>query len=94
MEVLPDIRTVGEFVPGYEAVGWQGVGAPRTTPVEIIDKLNKEINAGLADPRIKARITDLGYTVLASSPADFGRFITAYTEKWAKVIKFSGAKVY
>jgi len=94
VEVLPDIPTVGEFVPGYEAVGWQGVGAPRTTPVEIIDKLNKEINAGLADPRIKARIADLGYTVLASSPADFGRFITAYTEKWAKVIKFSGAKVY
>ena len=94
VEILPDIPTVGEFVPGYEAVGWQGVGAPRTTPVEIIDKLNKEINAGLADPRIKARITDLGYTVLASSPADFGRFITAYTEKWAKVIKFSGAKVY
>src|SRR5262245_36120253 len=94
VEVLPDIPTVGEFVPGYEAVGWQGVGAPRTTPVEIIDKLNKEINAGLADPRIKARIADLGYTVLASSPADFGRFITAYTEKWAKVIKFSGAKIY
>jgi tripartite-type tricarboxylate transporter receptor subunit TctC len=94
VEVLPDIPTVGEFVPGYEAVGWQGVGAPKTTPVEIIDKLNKEINAGLADPRIKARIADLGYTVLASSPADLGRFIAAYTEKWAKVIKFSGAKVY
>jgi tripartite-type tricarboxylate transporter receptor subunit TctC len=94
VEVLPDIPTVGEFVPGYEAVGWQGVGVPRTTPVEIIDKLNKEINAGLADPRIKARIADLGYTVLASSPADFGRFIAAYTEKWAKVIKFAGAKVY
>ena len=94
VEVLPDIPTVGEFVPGYEAVGWQGVGAPRTTPVEIIDKLNKEINAGLADPRIKARIADLGYTVLASSPADLGRFIAAYTEKWAKVIKYSGAKVY
>ena len=91
---MPDIPTVGEFVPGYEAVGWQGVGAPRTTPVEIIDKLNKEINAGLADPRIKARIADLGYTVLVSSPADFGRFIAAYTEKWAKVIKYSGAKVY
>jgi tripartite-type tricarboxylate transporter receptor subunit TctC len=94
VEVLPDIPTVGEFVPGYEAVGWQGVGAPRTTPVEIIDKLNKEINAGLADPRIKARIADLGYTVLASSPADFGRFIAAYTEKWATVIKFAGAKIY
>ena len=94
VEVLPDIPTVGEFVPGYEAVGWAGVGAPRNTSVEIIDKLNKEINAGLADPRIKARIADLGYTVLASSPADLGRFIAAYTEKWAKVIKYSGAKVY
>jgi tripartite-type tricarboxylate transporter receptor subunit TctC len=94
VEILPDIPTVGEFVPGYEAVGWQGVGAPRTTPVEIIDKLNKEINAGLADPRIKARIADLGYAVLASSPADFGRFIAAYTEKWAEVIKFAGAKIY
>src|SRR5262245_1922362 len=94
LEVLPDIPTVGEFVPGYEAVGWQGVGAPRNTPVEIIDKLNKEINAGLADPRMKARLADLGYTVLASSPADFGTFIAAYIEKWAKVIKFSGAKIY
>jgi tripartite-type tricarboxylate transporter receptor subunit TctC len=70
---LPDIATVGEFVPGYEAVGWQGV--------EIIDKLNKATNAGLADPRVNARITDLGYSVFASSPADFGRFIAAYTEK-------------
>ena len=94
LEVLPDIPTVGEFVPGYEAVGWQRVGAPRNTPVDIIDKLNKATNAGLADPRVNARITDLGYTVFASSPADFGRFIAAYTEKWAKVIKFSGAKVY
>jgi tripartite-type tricarboxylate transporter receptor subunit TctC len=94
LEVLPDIPTVGEFVPGYEAVGWQGVGAPRNTPVEIIDKLNKATNAGLADPRVNARITDLGYTVFASSPADFGRFIAAYTEKWAEVIKFAGAKIY
>jgi tripartite-type tricarboxylate transporter receptor subunit TctC len=75
-------------------VGWQGVGAPRNTPVEIIDKLNKETNAGLADPRIKALIADFGYTVFASSPTDFGRFIAAYTEKWAKVIKLSGAKIY
>jgi tripartite-type tricarboxylate transporter receptor subunit TctC len=74
--------------------GWQGVGAPRNTPAEIIDKLNKEINAGLADPRMKARIADFGYTVFASSPADFRTFIAAYTEKWAKVIKFSGAKIY
>jgi tripartite-type tricarboxylate transporter receptor subunit TctC len=93
-EVLPDIPTVGDFVPGYEGTGWQGVGAPRNTPAEIIDKLNKEINAGLADPRMKARIADLGGTVFASSPADFGTFIAAYTEKWAKVIKFAGAKVY
>jgi tripartite-type tricarboxylate transporter receptor subunit TctC len=93
-EVLPGIPTVGDFVPGYEGTGWQGLGAPRNTPAEIIDKLNKEINAGLADPRMKARIADFGYAVFASSPADFGTFIAAYTEKWAKVIKFSGAKVY
>jgi tripartite-type tricarboxylate transporter receptor subunit TctC len=93
-EVLPDIPPIGDFVPGYEGTGWQGVGAPRNTPPEIIDKLNKEINAGLADPRMKARIADFGYAVFASSPADFGTFIAAYTEKWAKVIKFSGAKVY
>jgi tripartite-type tricarboxylate transporter receptor subunit TctC len=93
-EVLPDIPTVGDFVPGYEGTGWQGVGAPRNTPAEIIDKLNREINAGLADPRIKGRIADYGYTVFASSPVDFGTFIATYTEKWAKVIKFSGAKIY
>ena len=92
-EVLPDVPTVSDFVPGYEGTGWQGVGAPRNTPAEIIDKLNKEINAGLADPRMKARITDFGYTVFASTPADFRTFIAAYTEKWAKVIKFSGAKI-
>jgi tripartite-type tricarboxylate transporter receptor subunit TctC len=93
-EVLPDVPTVGDFVPGYEGTGWQGLGAPRNTPAEIIDKLNKEINAGLADPRMKARVADLGGTVFASSPADFGTFIAAYTEKWAKVIKFARAKVY
>ena len=92
-EVLPNIPTIGDFVPGYEGTGWQGIGAPRDTPTEIIDKLNREIYAGLADPRMKARITDFGYTVFASSPADFGTFIAAYTEKWAKVIKFSGAKI-
>jgi tripartite-type tricarboxylate transporter receptor subunit TctC len=93
-EVLPDIPTVGDFVPGYEGTGWQGIGAPRNTPAEIIDKLNKEINPGLADPRMKARIADFGYTVFASSPPDFSTFIAAYTEKWAKVIKFSGAKIH
>jgi tripartite-type tricarboxylate transporter receptor subunit TctC len=93
-EVLPDVPTVGDFVPGYEGTGWQGVGAPRNTPAEIIDKLNKEINAGLTNPRMKARIADFGYTVFASSPADFRTFIAVYTDKWAKVIKFSGAKIY
>jgi tripartite-type tricarboxylate transporter receptor subunit TctC len=93
-EVLPDIPTVGDFVPGYEGTGWQGVGAPMNTSAEIIDKLNKAINAGLADPQMKARIADLGYTVFESSPAEFSTFIAAYTEKWAKVIKFSGAKIH
>jgi tripartite-type tricarboxylate transporter receptor subunit TctC len=93
-DVLPDIPAVGEFVPGYEASGWQGVGAPRKTPVEIVNKLNEELNAVVTDPKIKARIADLGGTVFASSPAEFRTFIAAYTEKWAKVIKFSGAKVY
>jgi tripartite-type tricarboxylate transporter receptor subunit TctC len=92
VDVLPDIPTVGGFVPGYEGTGWQGVGAPRNTPAEIIDKLNKEINAGLADPKIKARLADLGGTVFASSPADFGTFVAEYTEKWGKVIKFAGIK--
>jgi len=91
-EVLPDIPTVGDFVPGYEGTGWQGVGAPRNTPAAIIDKLNREINAGLAEPRMKARITDFGYTVFASSPTDFGTFIAAYTEKWAKVIREANIK--
>ena len=85
---------MGDFVSGDEATGWQGVGAPRSSPAAVIEKLNREINAGLADPKMKARIVDFGYTVFASSPADFGTFIAAYTEKWAKVIKFSGAKVY
>jgi tripartite-type tricarboxylate transporter receptor subunit TctC len=91
---LPDLPSVSEFVPGYEASAVWGLGAPRNTPAEIIDKLNKEINAGLADPRMKARIAEFGYTVFASSPPDFGTFIAAYTEKWAKVIKFPGAKIY
>ena len=91
-EVLPDIPTVGEFVPGYEASGWQGVGAPRNTPVEIINKLNEEINAALTDPKMKARIADLGGTVLTGSPAEFRTFIGAYTEKWAKVIRAANIK--
>ena len=91
-ELLPDLPTVGDFVPGYETSAWQGIGAPKNTPAEIINKLNKEINAGLADPKIKARVADMGGTVLAGSPADFGKLIADETEKWAKVVKFSGAK--
>jgi tripartite-type tricarboxylate transporter receptor subunit TctC len=89
---LPDIPTVGEFVPGYEASYWAGIGAPKATPAEIVEKLNKEINAGLADPKIKARLAELGSTALAGSPADFGRLIAAETEKWGKVIKFANIK--
>ena len=91
-EALPDIPTVGDFVPGYEASNWYGVGVPKNTPAEIIDKLNREINAALADPKIKARVADMGGTVLAGSPADFDKLIADETEKWAKVVKFSGAK--
>jgi tripartite-type tricarboxylate transporter receptor subunit TctC len=92
LDALPEIPTVAEFVPGYEASNWYGVGAPKATPVEIIDKLNKEISAGLADPNMKARLADLGGTVLAGSPADFGKLIADETEKWAKVVKFAGIK--
>ena len=92
LDALPEIPTVAEFVPGYEASNWYGVGAPKATPAEIIDKLNKEISAGLADPNMKARLADLGGTVLAGSPADFGKLIADETEKWAKVIKFAGIK--
>ena len=91
-EALPDIPTVGDFVPGFEASAQFGLGAPRNTPVDVIEKLNKEINAGLADPKIKARLADFGGTVLALSPADFGKLIADETEKWGKVVKFSGAK--
>jgi tripartite-type tricarboxylate transporter receptor subunit TctC len=86
-EALPDIPTLGEFVPGYEASVWQGIGAPTNTPAEVVDKLNKEVNACLADSKIKARIADLGYAVFASSPAEFVQFIAAETQKWTKVIR-------
>jgi tripartite-type tricarboxylate transporter receptor subunit TctC len=91
-EALPDIPTVSSFVPGYEASAYFGIGAPKNTAPEIIDRLNKEINAGLADPKMKARLADLGGTVVAGSPDDFGKLIFNETEKWAKVVKFSGAK--
>jgi tripartite-type tricarboxylate transporter receptor subunit TctC len=91
-EALPDVPTVAEFVPGYEASTWYGIGAPKNTPTETIDKLNKEINAGLADSKMKAQLADLGGTTLAGSPAEFGRIIADETEKWAKVVKFAGIK--
>jgi tripartite-type tricarboxylate transporter receptor subunit TctC len=89
---LPDVPTVSDFVAGYEASFWSGVGAPKNTPVEIVDTLNKEINAALADPKMKARFAELGATVLAGSPADFGKFIADETEKSRNVVRFSGAK--
>jgi tripartite-type tricarboxylate transporter receptor subunit TctC len=90
LDVLPDVPTVADFVPGYEASGFAGVGAPRNTPLEIIEMLNKELNAGLADPKIKSRIEELGGTVLGGSPADFATILSEASEKWAKVIKFAG----
>ena len=92
LDALPEIPTVAEFVPGYQASNWYGVGAPKATPAEIIDKLNKEISAGLVDPNMKAQLADLGGTVLAGSPADFGKLIADETEKWGKVVKFTGIR--
>ena len=89
---LPDLPTVGEFVPGYEASSWEGVAAPKDTPAEIIDKLNREINAGLADPKLAARLGDVGNAVLPGSPSDFGKLIAEETEKWGKVVKSMGIK--
>jgi len=91
--MLPEFPTVGEFVPGYEISAWYGVAAPKRTPAEIIDKLNREINAGLADPRIKARFAELGGTAMAGAPGDFGKLIAEETEKWAKVIQAAHIKV-
>jgi tripartite-type tricarboxylate transporter receptor subunit TctC len=92
LESLPDIPTVGDFVPGFETSAWGGIGAPKDTPGEIIDKLNREINAALADPKMNARLADLGGLVLPLSPAEYGRRIAEETEKWGKVIKFAGAR--
>jgi tripartite-type tricarboxylate transporter receptor subunit TctC len=91
-EALPDLPTVGEFVPGYETSLWLGLGAPKGTPAEIIDKLNQETNAALTDPKIKARLADLGGTVLPGTPADFGKLIADEIEKWGKVVKFANIK--
>jgi tripartite-type tricarboxylate transporter receptor subunit TctC len=92
-DALPDLPTVGEFVPGYEASPWWGVGVPKDTPADIVEKLNKEINAALADPKMKARLAELGATPVTGSPADFGRLIADETEKWAKVVKFANISV-
>ncbi len=91
-DALPDLPTVAEFVPGYEAANWSGIGAPKGTPIEIIDVLNKEINAGLADPKLKARLDELGGTALVGGPADFGRIIAEETEKWGKVVRAANIK--
>jgi tripartite-type tricarboxylate transporter receptor subunit TctC len=92
LDALPNVPTVGDFLPGYEASAWQGVGAPKNTPAEIIAKLNNEINTGLADPKLKVRFADLGGTVIAGSPADFGKLIADETEKWGKVIRVANIK--
>jgi tripartite-type tricarboxylate transporter receptor subunit TctC len=91
-DALPDIATMSDFLPGYEASSLYGIGAPRNTPVEIIDKLNVEINSGLADPQLKARLAGLGGTILAGSPAEFGKLIVEETEKWGKVIRAANIK--
>jgi tripartite-type tricarboxylate transporter receptor subunit TctC len=92
LDALPEVPSVSEFVPGYEISNFRGVGGPKNTPAEIIDKLNREINAGLADPKIKTRFADLGAVVLPMSPADFGKLIADETEKWGKVIRAANIK--
>jgi tripartite-type tricarboxylate transporter receptor subunit TctC len=89
-DVLPDVPAMDEFLPGYEASGWYGIAAPKDTPPEIVDRLNKEINAGLADPKTKQRLADLGCLIFAGSPADFARFVAGETEKWSKVVRAAG----
>ena len=92
MDVLPDIPALGEFVSGYEASGWIGIGAPRSTSAQIIETLNKAINAALTDPKMRARLADLGFAPLANSPAEFGNYIVQYTEKWGKVVRAANIK--
>jgi tripartite-type tricarboxylate transporter receptor subunit TctC len=91
-QALPSVPTVGEHIPGYEASSWFGIGAPKNTPAEIVDRLNKALNAALSDPKINARLADMGSMVLSGSPAEFEKFIADETEKWAKVVKFAGVK--
>jgi tripartite-type tricarboxylate transporter receptor subunit TctC len=91
-EVLPDVPAIDEFLPGYDAGGWYGISAPKDTPAEIVERLNKEVNAGLSDPRIRQRLLDLGLLIGGGSPADYGRFIAGEIEKWTKVIRAAGIK--
>jgi tripartite-type tricarboxylate transporter receptor subunit TctC len=91
-DVLPDVPSIAEFVPGYEAGGWYGIGVPKNVPAEVVDKLNREINASLADPKLKTRLADLGYVTSGSSPAEFGSMIGREIDKWATVLKFAGIK--
>ena len=91
-ELLPDIPTIGEFLPGYDASAWHGIGAPRNTPTELVEVLNKQINTSLADSKMKTRIADLGYQAYVTSPAEFANFINEETDKWAKIVRLSGAK--
>ena len=91
-QALPNTPTIGDFLTGYEASAWYGVGAPKNTPTEIVDKLNREINLSLGDPKIMARFAELGFTALAGSPADFGKLVAEETEKWGKVVRATGAR--
>ena len=92
-EALPDIPTVAEFVPGYEAIGWYGIGAPKSTPTEIVDKLNKEADAAIADPKFRSQLADLGAVPMSMAPADFEKFIAEETEKWGKIIRVANIKL-
>ena len=92
MEILPDVPALAETLPGYEAVSWAGIGAPAQTPADIIDKLNRETNAALADPKLKAQLAEFGAIVMTGSPADFGKFIAAEIDKWGKVVRFADIK--
>jgi tripartite-type tricarboxylate transporter receptor subunit TctC len=91
-DALPDVPPLADFLPGYEASGWFGIGAPKNTPAEIVERLNREINAGLSDPKLKARFAELGATVFAGSSVNFEKFIAEETEKWGKIVKFAGIK--
>jgi tripartite-type tricarboxylate transporter receptor subunit TctC len=92
LRVLPDIPLIGDVVPGYAVTGWLGIGVPKGTPAEIVERLNREVNAVLADPAVKARMAELGSEIFTGSPADFGKLVAEETEKWAKVVKFAGLK--